>query len=171
MKLKYKYAVTCLITMLFPLLLHSQTASLHGDALSGTLGNTCSPIEWRASARMISDKEGVVTVIATIADGWHLYGMKMPETGPKPTQVKFELPAGVELTGKLTVNRGTVRKYDDMFGGELEYWGSGELKFTRHFKITKAEGHIPIKCMVSFMGCNDEPCLPPQLKSFNITLM
>ena len=118
-----------------------------------------------------SDKEGVVTVIATIADGWHLYGMKMPETGPKPTQVKFELPAGVELTGKLTVNRGTVRKYDDMFGGELEYWGSGELKFTRHFKITKAEGHIPIKCMVSFMGCNDETCLPPQLKSFNITLM
>ncbi|MDE6039865.1 MAG: hypothetical protein K2F75_07775, partial [Paramuribaculum sp.] len=33
------------------------------------------PVKWRVNVKMSSATEGEVIMIATIADGWHLYGM------------------------------------------------------------------------------------------------
>ncbi len=132
--------------------------------------SVASPIGWQAESHMLSATEGVVTVTATLEDGWHLYGMKMPDGGPQPTQIRFEFPAGVEATGKLTVNRTAVRKYDDMFGAELEYWDGAKVTFTRHFKVKNSPDGKQLKCVVRFMGCNDETCLPPQTKTLTVKI-
>ena len=36
-------------------------------------------IRWRTTVKMTSDTEGVLTVRALVADGWHLYGTKLPK--------------------------------------------------------------------------------------------
>ena len=48
----------------------------------GAMQQQIEPITWRGSARMTSGDTGIIRITATIADGWHLYGMEMPADGP-----------------------------------------------------------------------------------------
>ena len=57
------------------------------------------PVKWRTSVRMTSPTEGTVTVRAIIPEGFHLYGMSMPEGGPKATSLDFTGSRGITLTG------------------------------------------------------------------------
>lgn len=141
-----------------------------GGDIAGIRQNVSAPISWKGTARMTSDKEGVITLVATIGSGWHLYGMKMPQAGPQATQIKFEIPTSMELTGRLTVDKAPVKRHDDMFDAEVEYWESGVVTFTRPFKLTGDAIPGSLKCEVRFMGCNDETCLSPQTKSIDMQI-
>lgn len=128
------------------------------------------PITWKVSSKMTASDEGVIILTARMLPGWHLYGMNMPEGGPHPTRIKFQVPAGVELTGQLTVNKATVRHYDDMFGAELEFWEGESVTFTRPFRLTGETDGMTVSGSISYMGCNDETCMSPQSKDFSIQL-
>ena len=91
----------------------------------GNQDNEVPPVKWSGTARLTSPTEGVVTLTASMADGWHLYGVDMPENGPKPTRFKFEVAKGLELIGKLTAgskplfqNRPDVQHRCKLLGGE-----------------------------------------------------
>ena len=60
------------------------------------------PIRWRMSVKMDNATEGTITLRAAITNGWHLYGLSLPENGPKPTKVDFAKSTGIKLTGSLT---------------------------------------------------------------------
>ncbi|MDE5745526.1 MAG: thiol:disulfide interchange protein, partial [Paramuribaculum sp.] len=56
-----------------------------------------SPIIWNVTSSMTSDTEGEIVFSATIEDGWHLYGLNLPEGGPKATSIDFEKLDGMTL--------------------------------------------------------------------------
>ena len=117
-------------------------------------------IRWRMSVKMTSDTQGVVTLRALIGDGWHLYGTKLPENGPKPTVFSFDGSAGISFTGPLVPSRKPLTVDDKMFGMQLSWWDAN-VEFTRTFKVDKKDG-AKIVAGIEFMGCNDKTCLPPK---------
>lgn len=109
------------------------------------------PITWSISARMTSETEGVVTIRANISEGWHVYGLQMPENGPMATTFEFNV-------SDVTFTSDIVPSSEPIVKGEENYWDK-PVKFTRNFTVT---GESPkIEATVTFMGCNDETCLPP----------
>ena len=58
------------------------------------------PVKWRTAVRMTSPTEGTVTVRAIIPEGAHLYGLTMPQGGPKATSLDFSASRGIALKGK-----------------------------------------------------------------------
>ena len=121
---------------------------------------TANPIRWRMSVKMDNATEGTITLRAAISDGWHLYGLALPENGPKPTKVDFSKSTGIKLTGSLTPARKPIVKHDDMFGMKLSFWAD-DITFTQKFKVTDA-AKANVEATISFMGCNDENCMPPK---------
>lgn len=152
----------------------AQSLRVHGGCPAGEApgerAEASAPIVWRGSARMTSATEGVITLTAMMQKGWHLYGMQMPADGPQSTVVKFEPQNGVAYVGKLKVNKAPIKKMEEMFGTEVEFW-EDTVTFTRKFKLSSKKVDLkPIVVSVSFMGCNDETCLPPSTKELRINV-
>lgn len=116
------------------------------------------PIKWRCLARMTSATEGVVTVRALIAEGWHLYGLVMPEGGPKATVISLDSSKDVKFTSKLVPSQVPLVKRDAIFDMDVNFWEQ-KVEFSCKFKVTGPEPRIT--GTVTYMGCNDETCSPP----------
>ncbi|MDE6542803.1 MAG: thioredoxin family protein [Muribaculaceae bacterium] len=127
------------------------------------------PIHWSANVEMTSEKSGVITLDAQIDEGWHLYGLTLPEGGPNPTTISFTLPDGVSLDGEVTASEKAIEKLDDIFQMPLSWWAS-DVSFTQ--KFTVAEGTprpLAIEVSVGFQGCNDQTCVAPKTEAFELT--
>jgi len=123
------------------------------------------PIKWTVS----SDEDGKTVELkfdATIDKGWHLYGMSLPENGPRPTSFKFETLENATLVGNVTSTSNLIRQYDDMFELELN-WYAQSASFSQKVNITGKPYRIA--GTIEFMGCNGETCLPPIKIPFDIT--
>lgn len=125
------------------------------------------PIRWRISVKMTSDTEGIVTIKALVGEGWHLYGTKLPDGGPKPTTFSFSGSSGVEFVGNLTASRPAEGHDDDMFGVKL-FWWDADVQFTRKFKLTGGAGSKIVATM-SYMACNNISCTPPKSQTLTYT--
>lgn len=137
----------------------------------GAMQQQIEPITWRGSARMTSLDTGIIRITATIADGWHLYGMEMPADGPKATAFSFKLPQGFKLVGDVTPQAAPFSKHDAMFASEVSYW-EGTVTFTQRFRVTsEVTDAKSLSCSVSYMGCNDQTCLPPKTKKMTIKIL
>lgn len=126
------------------------------------------PIHWSANVTMNSEKAGVITLDAQIDEGWHLYGLSLPEGGPNPTTIDFTLPAGVTLDGEVVVSEKAIEKLDEIFQMPLSWWAS-DVTFTQKFVV--ADGvSVPFNIGVSvgFQGCNDETCVAPKTETFDL---
>lgn len=126
------------------------------------------PIHWSANVTMNSEKAGVITLDAQIDEGWHLYGLSLPEGGPNPTTIDFTLPAGVTLDGEIVVSEKAIEKLDEIFQMPLSWWAS-DVTFTQKFVV--ADGvSVPFNIGVSvgFQGCNDETCIAPKTETFDL---
>lgn len=135
----------------------------------GTIATAQNPIRWRCSARMLTSDEGELTVRAIIDKGWHLYGMQMPKSGPKPTVVDFSQSTGVKFTSPVYAKTKPVVKFDQIFATKLQYWEK-EVVFVRKFTLTGEKSDVQFKGFVTFMGCDDETCLVPKTQNFTFKL-
>lgn len=125
------------------------------------------PIRWNTTLRMNSETEGDIVIAADIDDGWHLYGLDVPEgAGPRPTSIDFSGSKGIELTGAVAPDREPVRRYDSMFDTELSWWDA-PVTFVQPFRIDDVDG-FEIVGRISYQGCDDHQCLPPSAKDFHI---
>lgn len=124
------------------------------------------PIHWSANVVMDSDNSGVITLDAQIDEGWHLYGLSLPEGGPNPTVISFTLPEGVSLTGDVTASDKAIEKLDEIFQMPLSWWAS-DVSFTQKFAVAEGTA-LPVKIGVSvgFQGCNDQTCIAPKTEVF-----
>lgn len=122
-----------------------------------------SPVRWRAFVKMTSPSEGIITLKAIISDGWHLYGMQMPESGPKPTSFDFSDSSGIKTSGEIEPSEAPIEKVDPLFGKKLSWWDH-DVTFTQAFTLTdkkNARANISIR----YMSCNGESCTPPKAES------
>ncbi len=126
------------------------------------------PVRWTSAISMTSRTQGTVTVKAAITPGWHLYGLEMPEDGPRATEINLTGSTGVEFTGELTPSREPVSKTDAMFGAELTWWDA-DVTFTRTFTVTNPD-NARIAGSVTFMACDDITCRPPSTINFTLNI-
>lgn len=118
------------------------------------------PVRWRTIVRMTSPTEGTVTFKALIATGWHLYGLELPQGGPRPTVFDLGASTGIEFTSPVAPSRMPVSSQDAMFGLTLTWWDSN-VNFTAPFRLT-GEGTPTVKAAISYMACDGNTCRPPQ---------
>lgn len=103
---------------------------------------------------------------AKMNEGWHVYSQFIaPDAGPVPTEFEFQDNPNVRLNGKVQ-EAIPVKVYDANFGAEVLYFG-GETTFKQKIELKKA---TILKGSVVYMVCNDEMCLPPTEKQFEIKL-
>lgn len=122
-----------------------------------------SPVRWRTTVKMTSETEGVVTIKALISDGWHLYGLQMPEGGPKPTSFDFSGSNGIKTDGEIRPSESPIEQVDPLFGKKLSWWDRN-VAFTQNFiLIDKKDARV--KVSISYMSCNGESCTPPKSES------
>lgn len=133
-------------------------------AAIGASAQMVNPIVWKTRLAMTSDNEGAIIFTAAIEPGWHLYDIDLPEGGPDPTSVAFDILDGVELRGKLTPSRPAPVTVDPVFDLRLGWW-TDSVTLTQKFRVTNP-GAYRIAGALSFQGCNDESCIPPTREDF-----
>lgn len=124
------------------------------------------PVKWNIQCGEI-DKNGTITLTfkANIDEGWHIYGMQMPEEGPIPTSFHFTEKKGVSLNGTVEADKKTKCGMDALFGMELcEY--SQEVTFQQKAKVSKEKGY-KIAGYVEYMACDNTNCLSPTKEPFS----
>ncbi|MDT8348038.1 MAG: protein-disulfide reductase DsbD family protein, partial [Flavobacteriaceae bacterium] len=111
-----------------------------------------------------TNEDGTIDLItrAKIDHGWKLYAQETAEDmGPVPTTFTYNLPDGVELIG-ATKEPEAPYIYDDVFEMNIKSFKK-EAIFTQKVKITKPLSRLSGE--VEFMTCDDERCLPPEIKA------
>lgn len=117
------------------------------------------PVQWSATLQNRTDSTAQVLVTATLEPGWHLYGLSLPEGGPKPTT--FQIPqtiAPLQVTGEPK----TV--FDENFQMELSFF-EDSVTFTQ---LCRFQAGDTLRCEVEYMACNDAQCLPPTVFAFTL---
>jgi thiol:disulfide interchange protein len=127
-------------------------------------GQLIDPIKWSFNSIQSGD-EVKLMFMATMDKGWHLYDVNLPEGGPISTQFIFEDSTLFEFAGELQKSPSPVEKFDKTFEMNLRYF-SDSVVFTQIVKLKKSNTG-QIKGYVTFMGCDEESCLPPNDVSFS----
>ncbi len=136
-----------------------------GSVASALAQSPENPVKWRVNVKMSSPTEGEVIMIASIADGWHLYGMNLPKGGPKSTHIDLSESTGVSFTGPLTQSVAPQTYHDSMFDMDLSCW-ERKVTFRRKFKVTDGK-KAAIIGSIQFMSCNNSNCSAPSTEKFN----
>lgn len=126
------------------------------------------PVRWRTSISMTSPTEGVITCKALISTGWHLYGLEMPQGGPRATTFDFSGCRGVSIEGKVTPSTAPIEQMDPLFGKTLTWWDRN-VSFSVPFKVTDRD-EAAVKIVIGYMCCNGGSCTRPQSESVTIPI-
>lgn len=135
--------------------------------VSGIKAQMLQPIKWTSSIAMETDSTGIMTFTANIEDGWHLYGLQLPDGGPRPTRFSFDKLNGTILVGEITPSSAAKETVDMVFHLKLGWWDS-DVSFVQAFKVTNKNGYN-IEGAISYQGCNDSSCIPPQKETFSFS--
>lgn len=138
-------------------------------AVIGCVAQIVNPVTWTWSGSMTDDTHGVVTLTATIDNGYHIYGFTQHPDGPVPTAIKFDDADGIVYSGLMTASVEPESKIDQTFNLTLEMW-SGTVTFSQPFTITNPEATHTINGSVRYMACNDRNCLSPKTEQFAVAL-
>ncbi len=132
-------------------------------ALSGQMYN---PVKWDITLKPAGDGDYIFKAQATIDAGWWVYSQHLEnEDGPIATTVNFDPGNHFKLVGKNKESENAKKIFDKVFEMEV-------VKFQKHYtieqKIKVSDPTKPITGYVNFMTCNDERCLPPTDKEFEL---
>ncbi len=129
-----------------------------------------SPINCSASIEpdSTSATAGTLVLKVDIADGWHIYGLEMPEGGqaagiPDPTHIEFA--AGTEASAPMYADAMATMHSDPSLGLDLP-WLTGTITLRQPFEQTSATGKV--EGSLRYMACTDESCTPPARFDFSI---
>lgn len=117
------------------------------------------PIQWQHRIEQKSDTEGTLYFAATLEKGWHIYGLKLPDGGPRPTKFVFDQKDGIEF-GDPQPSIEPITKTDVVFNLRLSWWDK-DVSFAVPYKITDKAKIDKISGIISFQGCNDQSCIAP----------
>ncbi|MDR0422569.1 MAG: thiol:disulfide interchange protein, partial [Proteiniphilum sp.] len=113
---------------------------------------------------------GEIALIAdvSIKEGWHIYDAEIPDDGPMPTQISFDLITGAEPVGRFhaTGKQATV-KYDDIFQMNIGTFAHS-ARFEQRLKVTDRK-KFSIRGDVRAQACDDSTCTPPLPNDFTFT--
>ena len=127
------------------------------------------PVDWTFEAKKKNADTYELVITANVLKPWHMYSQNMPTGGPIPTKVVFNNNPLVKKIG-TTKETGKLEKINDkIFGMEVQFF-SGKVVYTQQVKV-KPGIKTNMAGYVNYMVCDDEQCLPPTKKQFDIKLL
>ncbi|MDE5738748.1 MAG: thioredoxin family protein [Bacteroidaceae bacterium] len=124
------------------------------------------PVKVTTTIKETSATEAVITFVASIQSGWHMYSTQVVEDGPTPTTINVEKITGAELDGPLKTAAAPIKKYEDMFDADV-YFFENTATFTQKLKLLG--GKYEVEGYLQFGACNDQNCIPPTSEDFSFT--
>ncbi|WP_437919271.1 protein-disulfide reductase DsbD domain-containing protein [Sphingobacterium sp. LRF_L2] len=134
--------------------------------VGGAIAQIYNPVKWSVASKKLNSKEAVVFVKATIDEGWHIYGLNVPDGGPIATTFQFTPSKDFTLNGKVAAPT-PQSKYEKDFKMDVPFY-SKEVTFQQKVKLSKNQ--TTVKGVVEFMACDKNRCLPPDEYAFNVTI-
>ena len=131
-----------------------------------SIGQIFEPVKWSHELKITGKTTGEIIHKATIENTWHLYGMNIPENGPRPTTFVYENVVNASLSGKVTGKSKLLEVYDKSFEMNLS-WYAKEAVFVQKITFTDAS-KVKVQGYVDYMACDDERCLPPTQDEFTL---
>lgn len=129
-------------------------------------GQIFEPVTWTHELKITGKNSGEIIHKAKIEDKWHLYGMNIPENGPRPTKIVYESISNAEKVGAIAGKSKLLEVYDKSFEMNLS-WYAKEAVFVQKISFKDAS-KVKIAGFVEFMACDDERCLPPVQEEFTL---
>lgn len=126
------------------------------------------PVKWTQKVKVTSATTADVIIHATIDDGWHLYGMNIPEDGPRPTAIVFDKFENAKKLGEIRAVSKLIKAFDANFNMELN-WYVNDADFIQKISFKDA-AKVKINGSIEFMVCNDQSCLPPTTIPFTVRI-
>ena len=117
-------------------------------------------ISWKFSLQDKGNGEIELIADATIDDGWHMYDSNIPDNGPFPTSLSFDVIKGAELVGGFNaVGKKAVVKFDEVFQMNIGTFDNS-ARFVQKIKVTNKDNFL-IEGDVRTQACDDASCTPP----------
>lgn len=122
-----------------------------------------------STQKAMLSQAAVLTVTLKVADSWHINAHKPLEEFLIPTNLELELPDGI-LTEKIEYPEPHKVKFDFSETPVLVYEGTAQIKAYLEISQNAQLGANKLNGKVSYQGCNNETCLPPDEKKFSVTI-
>jgi DsbC/DsbD-like thiol-disulfide interchange protein len=126
------------------------------------------PVSWTYTAQKKSGNTYDVVITATLPKPWHIYSVKSPKGAGMPTNILFKKNPLISLLGPIKEKGKLESEYDENFDMTVKYY-SNKVEFIQTV-VLKGKAKTNITGSVEYMVCDDERCLPPATKSFEIKL-
>ncbi len=129
------------------------------------------PISWSSKIVALENNIFEIQIIGTIDESrseWHIYDLGPYVDGPTPTSLTIESSKGVELVGATYMLTKSKKKFDEMFGMEIGICEDQAI-FAQKVKVTSADS-VSLLAIIEWQSCDEQSCLPPTDKEFNIKL-
>lgn len=126
------------------------------------------PVSWTFEAKKKTADTYDVVLTATIQGKWHIYSQKTGKGGPIPTKVTVKANPLISLSGSPKEIGKVEKIYDEIFQTDVLYL-SEKVQYVQTVKL-KGKVKTNVTGTVEYMVCDDEQCLPPTKKSFDIKL-
>ncbi len=126
------------------------------------------PVSWTFEAKKKTADTYDVVLTATIQGKWHIYSQKTGKGGPIPTKVTVKANPLISLSCSPKEIGKVEKIYDEIFQTDVLYL-SEKVQYVQTVKL-KGKVKTNVTGTVEYMVCDDEQCLPPTKKSFDIKL-
>ena len=133
-------------------------------AFCTTYAQMMEPVKVEASLEKVAEDRAELVFLMKIDEGWHVYGTEKLENGPTATSVSIERLQGAELVGALKYIGEPVRKFDEVFEMDVEYFEKG-VEFRQEIKLTEED--YCIEGYLEYSACNNQSCMPPMKSEFS----
>ncbi len=124
------------------------------------------PIQWKKEFKELGDDTYEVSLVADLAEGWHLYSPENTNEFIIPTVVKFMDHPSVNWKGEMKIEGDAKTIYSKAFSDDLIEYVS-DVKYSRQFTVKNSKP-FTIITEVEYQICNEKTCLAPQLVEFDI---
>ncbi len=142
-------------------------ATLFSIGLINLNAQVQNPVSWKYEAEKVGATYHVI-ITASIDNHWHIYSQNTGKNGPVPTTITFKNNPLITLVGKVKEAGKLEKIYDKNFQTDVLFY-SNKVVFAQAIKV-KAGIKTNISGTVEYMVCDDEKCLPPTKKTFDIKL-
>lgn len=126
------------------------------------------PVSLKVESKQVSDTEYDILFKTTIDDGWHQYGLKEVEDGPRPTYIEFKKSADYDLVGPVKESN-PHEAFDKIFEVNVYYFDKSAT-FTQRIKV-KTDKTFNVSGTFECQACTEEKCVfmnPP--KKFSVEI-
>jgi thiol:disulfide interchange protein len=134
--------------------------------------NFLDPVKWDVTVKKENGDRYLILMNASIDDGWHLYSQKQfgeEFEGPIATEFSYNSSEETYTLFGDTQEPDVKPLYDPVFELDVVYF-EGDVLFTQAIDIIDPEG-LKIKVDIFYSVCDDEKCLAPETKTFEVDLV